>query len=43
MTHLIFCSTTIDCGGAESLLLNLVKELDNKYKIIIIYIIGKGT
>jgi len=43
MTHLIFCSTSIDCGGAESLLLNLVKELDNKYKIIIIYIIGKGT
>ena len=43
MTNLIFLTTTIDCGGAEKLLLDLVKQLANDYKITVIYIIGEGT
>jgi len=43
MNHLIFFSTSFDCGGAESLLVNLIKKLENNYKITIIYLIGKGT
>jgi len=43
MTNLIFVTTMIDCGGAEKLLVDLVKALADDYKITIIYIIGNGT
>jgi glycosyltransferase involved in cell wall biosynthesis len=43
VSELIFISTTVDRGGAEILLLGMVKALRSEYKITVFYMIGKGS
>lgn len=41
--RLIFVTTSLDMGGAEVLLVNLLKQLVNKNDIKVVYLKGKGT
>jgi glycosyltransferase involved in cell wall biosynthesis len=43
MTDLIFISTTIDRGGAECLLLNMIRDLRLEYRISVVYLKGRGS
>ncbi|MBP7204898.1 MAG: glycosyltransferase [Candidatus Cloacimonetes bacterium] len=43
MAKIVFLSTTVDMGGAETLLLNMVEALRGEHEISVLYFKGKGT
>ncbi len=43
MAKIVFLTTTVDLGGAEILLLNMVEALRGEHEISVLYLKGKGT